>query len=194
MFPGALAFRQPAHPAPGFDFPEFIFDCSETPCRFGTPPGFSAPSSCCSAGFIPDKPMTRGTPRTLIASERCERQTSRLAERASTRCRDGYRSAKRQGKPNFTNGHFPLCRRHFFDFAFSRAMRAFTSRSSRTLNCPSNLIGHDHPNNRPENGVGITGRFDSAQGPRSGEGGNDKKGRQGCFRDISIWTRRRRWK
>jgi hypothetical protein len=30
---------------------------------------------------------------------------------------------------------------------------AFTSRSSRTLNCPSNLIGHDHPNNRPENGT-----------------------------------------
>jgi hypothetical protein len=33
-------------------------------------------------------------------------------------------------------------------------LRAFTSRSSRTLNCPSNLIGHDHPNNRPANGVG----------------------------------------
>jgi hypothetical protein len=65
----------------------------------------------------------------------------------------GYRSAKPQGKPNFTIGHFSLCRRHFCDSAFDSAMRAFTSRSSRTLNCPSNLIGHDPRNNRPENGT-----------------------------------------
>jgi hypothetical protein len=69
------------------------------------------------------------------------------------RCRNGYRSAKPQGKPNFTIGDFSLCRRHFFDSALDGTMRAFTSRSSRTLNCPSNLIGHDHPNNRPENGT-----------------------------------------
>jgi len=68
------------------------------------------------------------------------------------RCGNGYRSAKRQGKPNFTNRHFPLSRRHFCDSMFSRAMRAFTPRSSRTLNCPSNLIGHDHPN-KPANGT-----------------------------------------
>ena len=37
--------------------------------------------------------------------------------------------------------------------------------------------------------LGITGRFDSGQGPRSGEGGNDKKGSYGCFRDSLIWTR-----
>jgi hypothetical protein len=62
--------------------------------------------------------------------------------------------AKPQGKPNFTIGNFSLCRRPFCDFAFDSTVRAFTPRSSRTLNCPSNLIGHDHPNNRPENGVG----------------------------------------
>ena len=97
-------------------------------------------------------------------------------------------------------------------------MRAFTSRSSRTLNCPSNLIGHDHPNNRPENGTRMIrqsvgglairscallikgraigrknrfpllliarwddGKFDSGQGPHSGEGGNDKKGELRMF-------------
>ena len=59
-------------------------------------------------------------------------------------CGNGYRSAKPQGKPNFTIGNFSLCRRHFCDSAFDGTMRAFTSRSSRTLNCPSNLIGHDH--------------------------------------------------
>jgi hypothetical protein len=69
------------------------------------------------------------------------------------RCCNGYRSAKPQGKPNFTIGNFSLCRRHFCDFALDSTMRAFTPRSSRTLNCPSNLIGHDHPNNRPENGT-----------------------------------------
>jgi hypothetical protein len=53
------------------------------------------------------------------------------------------------------------------------------------------LTGHDHPNNRPENGVGITGKFFSGQGPRSGEGGNDKKGEtvmfQGYF-DLETAT------
>jgi hypothetical protein len=68
-------------------------------------------------------------------------------------CSNGYRSAKPQGKPNFTIGDFSLCRRHFCDSVFGCTVRAFTSRSSRTLNCPSNLIGHDHPNNRPENGT-----------------------------------------
>jgi len=44
------------------------------------------------------------------------------------------------------------------DLAADRAGSAFTSRSSRTLNCPSNLIGHDRLNT-PANGE--TGRFDS---------------------------------
>jgi hypothetical protein len=30
--------------------------------------------------------------------------------------RNGYRSAKPQGKPNFTIGNFCLCRRHFLRF------------------------------------------------------------------------------
>jgi hypothetical protein len=29
--------------------------------------------------------------------------------------RDGYRSANRQGKPDFTIAHKPLCCRHFLD-------------------------------------------------------------------------------
>ena len=38
--------------------------------------------------------------------------------------------------------------------------------------------------------LGNNGTFlDSGQGPRSGEGGNDKKGSYGCFRGNSIWTR-----
>jgi hypothetical protein len=38
------------------------------------------------------------------------------------------------------------------------AANAFTFDSSRYLNCPSNLIGHDHPN-KPANGVGNNGTF-----------------------------------
>ena len=118
----------------------------------------------------------------------------------------------------------PLCRRHFCDFMFGGAMRTFTPRSSRTLNCPSNLIGHDHPNKTGKRHAldppkcrrfgdrimrsldrrraigrrtgfhfcgscaGMTG-FNSGQGPRSGEGGNDKKGSYGCFRGSLISTR-----
>jgi hypothetical protein len=36
------------------------------------------------------------------------------------------------------------------------------------------LIGHDDPN-KPANGVGEYQAFNSGQGPRSGEGGNNKK-------------------
>jgi hypothetical protein len=36
--------------------------------------------------------------------------------------------------------------------------KPFTHDSSRYLNCPSNLIGHDHPN-KPANGVGNSGTF-----------------------------------
>jgi hypothetical protein len=92
------------------------------------------------------------------------------------RCCNGYRSAKPQGKPNFTIGNFPLCRRQFCDFALDSTMRAFTSRSSRTLNCPSNLIGHDHPNNRPENGVGITGSLTVDRGRARGRAATIKRG------------------
>jgi ribosomal protein S14 len=87
-------------------------------------------------------------------AQACARNLSGLAFKARDAA-NGYCSAKPQGKPNFTIGDFSLCRRHFRDFGFGGTMRAFTSRSSRTLNCPSNLIGHDHPNNRPENGTGM---------------------------------------
>jgi len=52
------------------------------------------------------------------------------------------------------------------------------------------LIGHDHPN-KPANGVGITGRFKSGQGPRSGEGGQQQKGETSMFQghfDLGMAT------
>jgi hypothetical protein len=41
----------------------------------------------------------------------------------------------------------------FRDFEVKRAATAFTSDSSRYLNCPSNLTGHGDAN-KPANGVG----------------------------------------
>jgi uncharacterized protein len=49
------------------------------------------------------------------------------------------------------------------DFAAARTGGAFTRRSSRYLNCPSNLISHDRLN-KPANGEGTTRRFDSWAG------------------------------
>ncbi|WP_213286460.1 hypothetical protein [Bradyrhizobium sp. sGM-13] len=41
--------------------------------------------------------------------------------------RNGYRSAKPQGKPTFTIGHFSLCRRCFSDFrGRRRKVRVYT--------------------------------------------------------------------
>jgi hypothetical protein len=41
--------------------------------------------------------------------------------------RNGYRSAKPQGKPTFTIGHFSLCRRYFCDFRVQRRkVRVYT--------------------------------------------------------------------
>jgi hypothetical protein len=54
------------------------------------------------------------------------------------------------------------------------AKRAFTPRSSRTLNCPSKLIGHGDPD-KPANGVRDNRRFGSGMGPRSGEGGQQQE-------------------
>ena len=90
---------------------------------------------------------------------------------------------------------------------FSRAMRAFTPRSSRTLNCPSNLIGHDHPN-KPANGtrsirqsagglaIGLADALDEAwwgakflakmQNPKDGSMRGDV--RQGPDRTWMKWT------
>ena len=79
---------------------------------------------------------------------------SRDRRARDARRRNGYRSAKRQGKPVFTNRHFLLLAQALLRFRIgTRTTPAFTPRSSRYLNCPSNLIGHDHPNNTA-NGVG----------------------------------------
>jgi hypothetical protein len=51
------------------------------------------------------------------------------------------------------------------------------------------LIGHDHPN-KPANGVGEYGRFNSGQGPRSGRAANNKTETgmfQGCI-DLDTAT------
>jgi hypothetical protein len=48
------------------------------------------------------------------------RLLSRFVDAAQTaRRRNGYRCAKRQGKPNFTNPHLSLQHGHFRDFAFA---------------------------------------------------------------------------
>jgi hypothetical protein len=65
--------------------------------------------------------------------------------------RNGYRFAKCHGKPNSANLRKPASERHFCDFAADGAGSVFTPGSLRTLNCPSNLIGHDDLN-KPANG------------------------------------------
>jgi len=94
----------------------------------------------------------------------------------SDRC-NGYRFAKCHGKPNSANARKPAWHRYFCNSVIAGAGSAFTLHSSRYLNCPSNLIGHDHPN-KPANGEGLAGRFNSGQEPRSGEGGQQSK--RGC--------------
>ena len=86
-------------------------------------------------------------------AQACARNLSGLAFCKAHDAANGYCFAKPQGKPNFTIGKFSLRRRRFCDSTLGGTVPAFTSRSSRTLNCSSNLIGNDHPNNRPENGV-----------------------------------------
>jgi hypothetical protein len=66
-------------------------------------------------------------------------------------CGNGYRFAKRNGKPFFTNQQKPLRHRRFLDSLPGPFGCTFTSRSSRTLNCPSNFSGHINPN-KPANG------------------------------------------
>jgi hypothetical protein len=65
--------------------------------------------------------------------------------------RHGYRSAKSHGKPNLAMARQAPQNKGLRDLAADGADCAFTSRSSRYLNCPSNLIGHD-PCNKPANG------------------------------------------
>jgi hypothetical protein len=79
-----------------------------------------------------------------IALERCT---------ASGTSACGYRFAKWQGKPNFANPAVAQQNQRFCDFAAKPVENSFRFDSSRTLNCSSNLIGHDHPN-KPVNGGG----------------------------------------
>src|SRR5665647_1133993 len=59
------------------------------------------------------------------------------------------------------------------DLAAGCAEDAFTFDSSRYLNCPSNLTGHDHPN-KPANGVGNNGTFCKWTGAALGQGAAKK--------------------
>ena len=86
------------------------------------------------------------------------RNLKAAADRCTADAGNGYRSTKPQGESNFTISDLCLCHRHFCDFLLSGARRPFISHSSRSLNCPSNLIGHDPLNNRPGNGVGEDNR------------------------------------
>jgi hypothetical protein len=67
------------------------------------------------------------------------------------RCPDGYRSAKSQGKSKSAKSRKLPSHNEFCNFTADCAGHAFTPDSSRYLNCPSNLIGHDDPN-KPANG------------------------------------------
>jgi hypothetical protein len=68
--------------------------------------------------------------------------------------RNGYRFAKWQGKRKFREVMKTPLNKPLLDFTGMRAGKSFTSDSSRCLNCPSNLIGHDH-SNKPANGCGV---------------------------------------
>jgi hypothetical protein len=68
-------------------------------------------------------------------------------------CGDGYRFAKRQGKPNSATPTAIQQNQRFRIFGKVRGANPFRFDSSRTLNCSSNLIGHDHPD-KPANGGG----------------------------------------
>jgi hypothetical protein len=64
---------------------------------------------------------------------------------------NGYRFAKWQGKPISASRPLSPWNKQFCDFAAGIAGQTFTFDSLRYLNCPSNFIGHDHPN-KPANG------------------------------------------
>jgi hypothetical protein len=69
----------------------------------------------------------------------------------------------------------PASKRPFCDFDTAGAESVFTPDSSRCLNCPSNLIGHDDPN-KPANGEGNDGTFLQVDGSRArGRAANNQK-------------------
>jgi uncharacterized protein len=73
-------------------------------------------------------------------------------------------------------------KRALLRFCSWRGRNLFTPDSSRYLNCPSNLIGHDHPN-KPANGVGNNRAFlKQVDGSRARVGRQKiKKGRRLMF-------------
>jgi len=91
-----------------------------------------------------------------------------------TSCANGYRFAKRQGKPNFAIRGQSASNKRFCDFTVICAENAFTRRSSRYLNCSSILTGHDHPN-KPANGELNNGMFYNWTGAALGQGGNNQQ-------------------
>jgi hypothetical protein len=106
-----------------------------------------------------------------IVKRRCTRPdtTARLARDRTRHCADGYRFAKRQGKPNSANLAVAQQNNRFCDFATCAAPDPFRFDSSRTLNCSSNLIGHDHPTSR-QTAVGNNRAFNDRTGAALGTG------------------------
>jgi hypothetical protein len=86
---------------------------------------------------------------------------------------DGYRLPKPQGKPNLPTGHKRPPNLRLCDSGAMRVDAAFTFDSSRYLNCPSNLIGHGDPN-KPANGVGNNGTFQTVGRGRARQRGGAK--------------------
>jgi hypothetical protein len=74
---------------------------------------------------------------------------------------DGYRFATSKGKPIVAAAAKTEMKQDSSDFAaIARAVR-FTARSSRYLNCHSNLSGHGG-SNKPANGEGVLSRWTGA--------------------------------
>ena len=71
---------------------------------------------------------------------------------------DGYRFATWQGKAIFADTKKVPINRGLSSITAPRKLEAFTTDSSRYLNCPSNLIRQDHPN-RPASGLEDNGTF-----------------------------------
>jgi hypothetical protein len=98
----------------------------------------------CRAGAVASSAFATGPGSAQQREERCSASGTRGS---------GYRFAKRQGKPNFANPALTQQNRRFRGFAIKPVENSFRFDSSRTLNCSSNLIGHDDPN-KPANGGG----------------------------------------
>jgi hypothetical protein len=93
---------------------------------------------------------------------------------------DGYRFAKRQGKPNSANPAVIQQNSGFCDFARRTPRVPFRFDSLRCLNCSSNLIGHDHPD-KPANGDGDNGTSNDRTGAALGGEAANKKRRDRMF-------------